>query len=63
MVELNGHEAGNGGYSQGRPTACRVLLYSERCPVIGIYANYVMAQLTVMVKQREYTGISLDNNS
>jgi len=33
MVDLNGHEAGNGGYSQGRPTARRVLLYSERCPV------------------------------
>src|SRR6266852_9166446 len=34
MVDLNGHEAGNGGYSQGRPTARRVLLYSERCLVI-----------------------------
>ena len=33
MVDLNGHEAGNGGYSQGRPTARRALLYSERCPV------------------------------
>ena len=21
MVDLNGHEAGNGGYSQGKPTA------------------------------------------
>ncbi len=30
MVELNGHEAGNGGHSQGRPTAHRDLLYSER---------------------------------
>jgi hypothetical protein len=33
MVDLNGHEAGNGRYSPGRPTARRVLLYSERCPV------------------------------
>ena len=33
MVDLNGHEAGNGRYSQGRPTARRALLYSERCPV------------------------------
>ena len=33
MADLNGHEAGNGGYSQGRPTAREVLLYSERCPV------------------------------
>jgi hypothetical protein len=28
MVDLNGHEAGNGGYSQRTPTAHR-LLYSE----------------------------------
>jgi hypothetical protein len=33
MVDLNGHEAGNGGHGQGRSTARRVLLYSERCPV------------------------------
>jgi hypothetical protein len=33
MVDLNGHEAGNGGYSQGTPTAHRHLSYSERCPV------------------------------
>jgi hypothetical protein len=30
MVNLNGHEAGNGGHSQGTPTAYRELLYSER---------------------------------
>jgi hypothetical protein len=30
MVDLNGHDAGNGGYSQGRPTTHRDLLYSER---------------------------------
>ena len=35
MVDLNGHEAGNGRYSQGRPTARRVLLYSERFLVRG----------------------------
>src|SRR5215471_10166695 len=29
MVDLNAHEAGNGGQSQGKPTACGVLLYSE----------------------------------
>jgi len=32
-VDLNGHEAGNGGHSQGTPTAHRPLFYSERCPV------------------------------
>src|SRR6516164_7619864 len=30
MVDLNAHEAGNGGKSQGKPTAHSVLLYSER---------------------------------
>ena|SRR6266852_2798013 len=30
MVNLTGHEAGNGGYRQGTPTARRPLLYSER---------------------------------
>jgi hypothetical protein len=30
MVNLNGHEAGNGGYSQGTPTARRAFLYSEK---------------------------------
>ena len=31
--KLNGHEAGNGGHSQGTPTAHRLLFYSERCPI------------------------------
>ena len=30
MVDLNGHEAGNGGHSQGTPPALRPLFYSER---------------------------------
>ena len=29
MVDLSGHEAGNGGYSQGTPKARRAFLYSE----------------------------------
>src|SRR5215475_5635137 len=29
MVDLNAHEAGNGGQSQGKPTTRGVLLYSE----------------------------------
>src|SRR5712692_10474309 len=36
MVDLNGHEAGNGRNSQGRPTAHRDLLYSERGDVAQI---------------------------
>ena len=38
MVDLNGHEAGNGGYSQGMPTAPRTLLYSERSDVSQVSA-------------------------
>ena len=36
MVNLTGHAAGNGGYSQGTPTARRAFLYSERarCPLL-----------------------------
>ena len=34
MVDLNAHEAGNGGKSQGKPTAHGVLLYSEGAPRI-----------------------------
>ena len=29
MADLNGHAAGNGGHSQGTPTAHRALLYSD----------------------------------
>ena len=34
MVDLSGHEAGNGGYSQGTPTAHRPLSYSDRRNVV-----------------------------
>jgi hypothetical protein len=34
MVDLNGHEAGNGGHSQGMPKAHRPLSYSERFPTL-----------------------------
>jgi hypothetical protein len=33
MVHLNGHEAGNGGHSQGRPKAHWPFSYSERFPI------------------------------
>ena len=29
MVNLTGHEAGNGGYRQGTPTTRRAFLYSD----------------------------------
>jgi hypothetical protein len=36
MADLTGHAAGNGGHSQGTPTAHRALLYSD----ISEYATY-----------------------
>ena len=33
MVDLNGHEAGNGGYSQGKPTAYRDSSTRRDCPL------------------------------
>jgi hypothetical protein len=36
MVDLYGHEAGNGGYSQGTPTGHRPLSYSERLPIFRL---------------------------
>src|SRR5215469_5873103 len=40
MVDLNAHEAGNGGKSQGKPTAPGVLLYSEGYDrIVGALAN------------------------
>src|SRR5215510_7233052 len=37
MADLNGHEAGNGGHSQVKPTAPRTLLYSERWRCFNSY--------------------------
>ena len=40
MVDLNAHEAGNGGQSQGKPTAPGVLLYSEGYDrIVGALVN------------------------
>src|ERR1700688_648812 len=40
MVDLNGHEAGNGGYSQRKPTAHRVSsTRSVRVPSSGMRQN------------------------
>src|SRR6516164_2136245 len=50
MVDLNAHEAGNGGQSQGKPTARGVLLYSEGYDrIVGALANlgYTVSDETV----------------
>jgi len=50
MVDLNAHEAGNGGQSQGKPTAHGVLLYSEGYDrIVGALANlgYQISDQTV----------------
>jgi len=36
MVNLNGHEAGNGGYGQGEPKATAPMLYSTHYSIIPI---------------------------
>jgi len=41
MVDLNGHEAGNGGHSQGTPTAYRTPLLGEG----RFCANYCWCQI------------------
>jgi hypothetical protein len=51
MVDLNGHEAGNGGYGQGRSTARQVLLYSERCPVRHAYRDLERRSKDVLLRQ------------
>ena len=45
MVDLNGHEAGNGGHSQGTPKAHRPLSYSERLPVTQRQSRQIRASL------------------
>ena len=49
MVDLNAHEAGNGGKSQGKPTARGVLLYSEGEERI---ANELELKLSIQVSPR-----------
>jgi hypothetical protein len=45
MVNLNGHEAGNGGNSQGTPTARRAFLYSDR--LTGTYGDFKTGERTL----------------
>jgi hypothetical protein len=42
MVNLNGHEAGNGRHSQGLPKAHRPLSYSERCPISRLIKRWFL---------------------
>jgi len=47
MVNLTGHEAGNGGYSQGTPKAHRAFLYSEsqgtpKAHCVLLYSDAIM---------------------
>src|SRR5580700_6871720 len=44
MVDLNGHEAGNGGHSQGRPTAHRPLFYSERWTGSALFRTFALSE-------------------
>jgi hypothetical protein len=57
-VDLNGHEVGNGGYGQGRSTARRVLLYSERFPITAalIGVSLIFDVLSVAILAVEATA-------
>jgi hypothetical protein len=62
MFDLHGHEAGNGGYSQGRPTARRILLYSERCPIfrvvhLGLHTPAICLDTTVFEHTLAFTVV------
>jgi hypothetical protein len=51
MVDLSGHEAGNGGYSQRKPTySSPGLLYSESCEerLISFYKKDVKENISPM---------------
>ena len=50
MANLNGHEAGNGGYGQGEPNATAPVLYSTETPVIP------EAEAVYLAEGRYYCG-------
>ena len=64
MVDLNGHEAGNGGYSQGTPTADQPLSYPERCPITAltifaaIHRPLSFAVFALALRRTKITGIT-----
>ena len=68
MVNLIGHEAGNGGNSQGTPTTRRAFLYSDRgfralrdspsCPSAGISLK-VKVVTTLICQQDGMSDLSL----
>jgi len=66
MVDLNAHEAGNGGKSQGKPTAHGVLLYSEAllgsCRILRLDAHPVVDGESQFLLATEVTFRRLDGN-
>ena len=66
-VDLNGHEVGNGGYGQGRSTARRVLLYSERFPItaalIGVSLIFVVLSVAILAAEATARGRDLGGES
>src|SRR6266513_1547092 len=58
MVDLTGHETGNGGYSQRTPTALPGLLYSE--PRLAVLCGHFASELgELLFRIREILLIEL----
>ena len=56
-VNLNGHETGNGGNSQGEPTASRDLLYSEEFLNRRFLIRLLLTEReAIRCRERESTG-------
>jgi hypothetical protein len=52
MVDLNGHEAGNGGHSQGNTYSLSGLLYSERRLFTSGIRNLFLQRGEIVAKRR-----------
>ena len=55
MVDLNGHEAGNGGHSQGTPKASRPLCYSEASLTGWLFPLYAADSVVAILTCSSHT--------
>jgi len=62
-VELNGHDAGNVGHGQGKPTACRDLLYSEPQFILLAVAKNRITQGSTTVQRHAACAVMWDGQA
>src|SRR2546427_12958666 len=60
MVNLTGHEAGNGGHGQGTPKARRAFLYSEKNPLVRFGVNWQWLRFFASELTLDSCAIQLD---